>query len=81
MAATPVTVDIEENSQFDISKPFWLRTQTAERSVFMNLQFLIQNEQGLAKAANQAYRDAGAKLILEFESHPEIKQWLTSKGF
>lgn len=44
------------------------------------LKFLIQDEEGLTMAANQAYRDAGAKLILEFESHPEIKQWLSSKN-
>lgn len=44
------------------------------------IKFFIQDEEGIATAANQAYRDAGAKLILAFESNPRIKQWLASKG-
>ncbi|MCZ6803235.1 MAG: hypothetical protein O7D86_04690 [Proteobacteria bacterium] len=42
---------------------------------------LFKNEkEGLKTAANLAFRDVGAKLVIQFQSSPEIQQWLSSKS-
>ena len=42
--------------------------------------FFSTDKEGLRDASNLAFRDLGAKLILTFKQHPDIKRWLAANG-
>lgn len=44
-----------------------------------SVDFLLDERQGLVISTNEAYRDLAAKIIISFQSNPDIQSWLTEK--
>ncbi len=45
-----------------------------------SIKFLLNEKEGLLYATNLAFRDLAAKIIITFQSNPDIQQWLASKS-
>lgn len=45
-----------------------------------SIEFLLDDREGLIMSTNNAYRDLAAKIIVSFQSNPDIKRWLSSKS-
>lgn len=45
-----------------------------------SIDFLLDEREGLVISTNEAYRDLAAKLIVSFQSNPDMKKWLLSKS-
>lgn len=45
-----------------------------------SIEFLLDDREGLIISTNNAYRDLAAKIIVSFQSNPDIKRWLSSKS-
>jgi hypothetical protein len=41
--------------------------------------FFLGNEEGILKAANTAFRELGAKLVVRFNGNTDIQKWLSSR--
>jgi hypothetical protein len=44
-----------------------------------SVEFLLDEREGLIISTNEAYRDLAAKIIVSFQSDPDIQIWLTKK--
>ena len=44
-----------------------------------SIDFLLDEREGLVISTNEAYRDLAAKLIVSFQSDPDIKKWFDTK--